>query len=115
MPLPTLSVPTYDVALPSTGKKIKYRPFLVKEEKVLLLAMESEDTKEIETAVKQTLNNCIQTRGVKVESLASFDLEYLFLRIRAVSAGQRVHELMPSPRSKAATTAAIAVSSKTNI
>lgn len=90
MPLPTLSVPTYDVALPSTGKKIKYRPFLVKEEKVLLLAMESEDAKEIETAVKQTLNNCIQTRGVKVESLASFDLEYLFLRIRAVSAGEEI-------------------------
>jgi len=90
MPLPTLSVPTYDVALPSTGKKIKYRPFLVKEEKVLLLAMESEDAKEIETAVKQTLNNCIQTRGVKVESLASFDLEYLFLKIRAVSAGEEI-------------------------
>ncbi len=90
MPLPTLSVPTYDVALPSTGKKIKYRPFLVKEEKVLLLAMESEDAKEIETAVKQTLNNCIQTRGVKAESLASFDLEYLFLRIRAVSAGEEI-------------------------
>jgi hypothetical protein len=62
----------------------------VKEEKVLLLAMESEDAKEIETAVKQTLNNCIQTRGVKVESLASFDLEYLFLRIRAVSAGEEI-------------------------
>lgn len=90
MPLPTLSVPTYDVALPSTGKKIKYRPFLVKEEKVLLLAMESEDAKEIETAVKQTLNNCIQTRGVKAESLASFDLEYLFLKIRAVSAGEEI-------------------------
>lgn len=90
MPLPTLSVPTYDVALPSTGKKIKYRPFLVKEEKVLLLAMESEDAKEIESAVKQTLNNCIQTRGVKAESLASFDLEYLFLKIRAVSAGEEI-------------------------
>ncbi len=90
MPLPTLSVPTYDVALPSTGKKIKYRPFLVKEEKVLLLAMESEDAKEIESAVKETLNNCIQTRGVKAESLASFDLEYLFLRIRAVSAGEEI-------------------------
>ena len=90
MPLPTLSVPTYDVALPSTGKKIRYRPFLVKEEKVLLLAMESEDAKEIETAVKQTLNNCIQTRGVKAESLASFDLEYLFLKIRAVSAGEEI-------------------------
>ncbi len=90
MPLPTLSVPTYEVALPSTGKKVKYRPFLVKEEKVLLLAMESEDAKEIESAVKQTLNHCIQTRGVKVENLASFDLEYLFLKIRAVSAGEEI-------------------------
>lgn len=90
MPLPTLSVPTYEVALPSTGKKIKYRPFLVKEEKVLLLAMESEDEKEIESAVKQTLSACIQTRGIKVENLASFDLEYLFLRIRSVSAGEGI-------------------------
>ena len=55
MPLPTLSVPTYELSLPSTGKKVKYRPFLVKEEKVLLLAMESEDEKEVERAVKQTL------------------------------------------------------------
>jgi hypothetical protein len=90
MPLPTLSVPTYEVALPSTGKKVKYRPFLVKEEKVLLLAMESEDAKEIESAVKQTLNNCIQTRGIKVEQLATFDLEYLFLKIRGVSAGEDI-------------------------
>lgn len=90
MPLPTLSVPTYEVALPSTGKKVKYRPFLVKEEKVLLLAMESEDAKEIESAVKQTLNGCIQTRGVKVEQLATFDLEYLFLKIRSVSAGEDI-------------------------
>ena len=90
MPLPTLSVPTYELALPSTGKKVKYRPFLVKEEKVLLLAMESEDEKEIERAVIQTLTACIQTRGVKVESLASFDLEFLFLKIRSVSAGEDI-------------------------
>ena len=90
MPLPSLSVPTYEVELPSTGKKIKYRPFLVKEEKVLLLAMESENEKEIESAVKQTLTACIQTRGIKVENLASFDLEYLFLKIRSVSAGEDI-------------------------
>jgi len=90
MPLPTLSVPTYELVLPSTGKKVKYRPFLVKEEKVLLLAMESEDEKEIERAVKQTLTACIQTRGVKVENLASFDLEFLFLKIRSVSAGEDI-------------------------
>lgn len=86
--LPTLSVPTYEVALPSTGKKIKYRPFLVKEEKILLLATESEDEKEVESAVKSILKACIQTRGVKIENLASFDLEYLFLKIRGVSAGE---------------------------
>lgn len=90
MPLPSLSVPTYEVELPSTGKKIKYRPFLVKEEKVLLLAMESENEKEIESAVKQTLTACIQTRGIKIENLASFDLEYLFLKIRSVSAGEDI-------------------------
>jgi len=88
--LPTLSVPSYELALPSTGKTIKYRPFLVREEKLLLLAMESEDPKEIEAAVKDTLKNCILTRGVKIESLASFDLEYLFLKIRSVSAGEDI-------------------------
>ena len=94
MPLPSLSVPTYEVELPSTGKKIKYRPFLVKEEKVLLLAMESENEKEIESAVKQTLTACIQTRGIKVDNLASFDLEYLFLKIRSVSAGEDIKMLV---------------------
>lgn len=90
MPLPTLSVPTYELALPSTGKTIKYRPFLVKEEKILLLATESENEKEVETAVKSILKACIQTRGIKVESLASFDLEYLFLKIRGASAGEDI-------------------------
>lgn len=90
MPLPTLSVPTFEVDLPSTGKKIKYRPFLVKEEKLLLLAMEGDNDKEVEAAVKDILKACILTRGIKVENLASFDLEYLFLRIRAVSAGEEI-------------------------
>jgi len=90
MPLPSLSVPTYETALPSTGKIIKYRPFLVKEEKVLLLATESDDEKEVESAVKSILKSCIQTRGIKIESLASFDLEYLFLKIRGVSAGEDI-------------------------
>ena len=90
MPLPSLSVPTYETVLPSTGKNIKYRPFLVKEEKVLLLATESDDEKEVESAVKSILKSCILTRGVKIESLASFDLEYLFLKIRGVSAGEDI-------------------------
>jgi len=90
MPLPKPTVPTYELELPSTGKKIKYRPFLVKEEKILLLAMESEDENEIKNAVKDILKNCILTRGIKPEELASFDLEYLFLKIRAASAGEEV-------------------------
>tara|TARA_B100000035_G_scaffold198542_1_gene169646 strand:+ start:1388 stop:2107 length:720 start_codon:yes stop_codon:yes gene_type:complete len=90
MPLPTLAVPTYELELPSSGKKIKYRPFLVKEEKLLLLATEGEDEKEIDRAVRETLKSCIQTRGVKIENLASFDLEYLFLKIRAAAAGEEI-------------------------
>jgi T4 bacteriophage base plate protein len=90
MPLPKPTVPTYELELPSTGKKIKYRPFIVKEEKILLMAMESEDENEIKNAVKDILKNCILTRGVKPEELASFDLEYLFLKIRAASAGEEV-------------------------
>ncbi len=87
--LPIPSVPTYETELPSTGKKIKYRPFLVREEKVLLLAMESEDEKEIESAVKNILKSCIISR-IKIEDLATFDLEYLFLRIRAASVGEEI-------------------------
>ena len=90
MPLPTLSVPTFEVDLPSTGKTIKYRPFLVKEEKLLLLAMEGDDEKEIEKSVKEILKACILTRGVKIENLATFDLEYLFLKIRGASAGEDI-------------------------
>jgi hypothetical protein len=89
MPLPKPTVPSYELELPSTGKKIKYRPFLVKEEKVLLVAMEGEDEKEITNAVKDILKSCVLSR-VKVEELATFDLEYLFLKIRAVSAGEDV-------------------------
>ena len=79
MPLPKISTPTYELVLPSTGKKIKYRPFLVKEEKILILALESEDTKQITNAIKSTLKSCIQTRGIKVEDLPTFDIEYIFL------------------------------------
>ena len=88
MPLPTITTPSYELELPSTGKKIKYRPFLVKEEKLLVLALESEDTKQISTAIKAVLKNCIQTRGVKVENLPTFDIEYLFLNIRGKSVGE---------------------------
>ena len=88
MPLPKINTPTYDLVVPSTGKKIKYRPFLVKEEKVLVLALESENTKEITTAIKNVLKSCIKTRGIKVEQLPTFDIEYLFLNIRGKSVGE---------------------------
>ena len=89
MALPKLGVPTYELNLPSTGKTIKYRPFLVKEEKLLLLAMESEDEKEVISAVKNLLKNCITSR-IKVDNLPSFDLEYIFLKIRAASVGEMI-------------------------
>ena len=90
MPLPKPPVPTYELTVPSTGKTIKYRPFLVKEEKVLLIAMESEDEKMIRDAVIDILKNCVLTRGVKVEQFAMFDIEYIFLKIRSKSVGERV-------------------------
>ena len=97
MPLPTIVTPTYELELPSTGKKIKYRPFLVKEEKLLVLALETENTKDISNAIKTVLKNCIQTRGVKVENLPTFDIEYLFLNIRGKSVGEDVEVNLISP------------------
>jgi len=97
MPLPTIATPTYELELPSTGKTIKYRPFLVKEEKLLVLALETEDTKQISTAIKSVLKNCIQTRGVKVEKLPTFDIEYLFLHIRGKSVGEDIEVNLISP------------------
>ncbi len=88
MPLPKIATPTYELELPSTGETIKYRPFLVKEEKLLVLALESEDTKQITTAIKAVLKSCIQTKGIKVETLPTFDIEYLFLHIRGKSVGE---------------------------
>ena len=90
MPLPKIVTPTYELELPSSGKKIKYRPFLVKEEKLLVLALEGEDNKEISTAIKAVLKSCIQTRGIKVEQLPTFDIEFLFLNIRGKSVGEEL-------------------------
>ena len=88
MPLPKISTPTYELELPSSGQTVKYRPFLVKEEKVLVIAMESEDTKQITNAIKAVLKSCVQTKGIKVEQLPTFDIEYLFLNIRGKSVGE---------------------------
>ena len=90
MPLPTISTPTYELTLPSSGKKIKYRPFLVREEKVLIMALESEDTKQITNSVIDILNSCILSKGIKLETLATFDIEYLFLNIRSKSVGETI-------------------------
>jgi hypothetical protein len=90
MPLPKISTPTYELELPSTGQLIKYRPFLVKEEKLLLLALETEDNKQITNAIKTVIKNCIETKGIKVETLPTFDIEFLFLNIRARSVGEEI-------------------------
>ena len=90
MPLPKIATPTYELELPSTGETIQYRPFLVKEEKVLVIALESEDTKQITTAIKNVIKNCVLTKNIKVESLPTFDIEYLFLNIRGKSVGEEL-------------------------
>ena len=97
MPLPTISTPTYELTLPSSNRKIKYRPFLVKEEKVLIIAMESQDTKQIARAVKDVLTKCILTKGIKVEKLATFDIEYLFLNVRGKSVGEHIEVMVTCP------------------
>ena len=97
MPLPKITAPTYEMVLPSSGRKIKYRPFLVKEEKLLIIAMESEDQKQITEALKNVLSNCILTRGTKVEKMSTFDIEYLFLNIRGKSVGESVEVLITCP------------------
>ena len=92
-----IATPTYSLELPSTKKTIKYRPFLVKEEKLLVLALETEDQKEITNVVRSVIKNCIQTRGVKVETLPTFDIEYLFLNIRGKSVGEEVEVNIVAP------------------
>ena len=90
MPLPKIATPTYELELPSTEQTVKYRPFLVKEEKLLVLALETEDTKQITNAIKSVLKSCVLTKGVKVETLPTFDIEYLFLNIRGKSVGEEL-------------------------
>jgi hypothetical protein len=90
MPLPKIATPSYELELPSTGETVQYRPFLVKEEKLLVIALESEDTKQITTAIKTVIKNCILTKNIKVESLPTFDIEYLFLNIRGKSVGEEL-------------------------
>ena len=91
MPLPKINTPTYELSLPSNGKKIKYRPFLVREEKILIMALETENQKQITDAVVQILDACIMTRGVKIQTLATFDIEYIFLNVRSKSVGETIN------------------------
>ena len=97
MPLPKISTPSYELVIPSNKKKIKFRPFLVKEEKVLIIAMESQDNKQIANAIKDVLSACILTRGVKINDLSTFDIEYLFLNIRGKSVGEEVEVMITCP------------------
>ena len=100
MPLPTIATPTYELILPSTGKKIKYRPFLVKEEKLLILALDSKDQVEITNSVKDVLKKCVLTRGIKIDDLPTFDIEYLFLNVRAKSVGEDINLVVTCPDDK---------------
>ena len=97
MPLPKIVTPSYELTLPSNGKKISYRPFLVKEEKILILAIESSSLKQISRAIKDILKNCILTKGVKVDELPTFDIEYLFLNIRSRSIGESIELVVTCP------------------
>ena len=97
MPLPKISTPTYELTVPSTGKNIKFRPFLVKEEKILIIAMESQSDKQIAQAVNDVLSNCILTKGVNIDDFSTFDIEYLFLNIRGKSVGETVDVMITCP------------------
>ena len=103
MPLPKIATPTYSLELPSTGKSINYRPFLVKEEKLLVIALESEDNKQITTAIKAVIKACVLTKGIKVETLPTFDIEYLFLNIRGKSVGEELEVNIVCPDDKETT------------
>ena len=97
MPLPKVNTPTYELVLPSNNKKIKYRPFLVREEKILIMALESEDMKQITNSVVEILNACILTKGIRISTLSTFDIEYLFLNVRAKSVGESVEVNVTCP------------------
>ena len=90
MPLPKIAVPTFSVILPSDKREIVFRPFMVKEEKVLLIAMESKDPEHMQRAMFDVISSCIMTEGFDITKIPSFDVEYLFLQIRAKSAGEKV-------------------------
>ena len=97
MPLPKINTPTYELTLPSNRKKVKYRPFLVREEKILVLALESEDQKQITDAIIQIIGDCLITKNIDVTKLPTFDIEYLFLNVRSKSVGETVEVNVTCP------------------
>ena len=97
MPLPKINTPTYELTLPSNKKKIRYRPFLVREEKILVLAMESNDQKQITDAIVQIIGDCLITKNIDVTKLPTFDIEYLFLNVRSKSVGETVEVNITCP------------------
>ena len=99
MALPKIDIPTYDMIIPSTDKKIKYRPFLVKEEKILMMALEGKDQKEMAGALKQIINNCC-LNDIDVDKLAPFDLEFFFLQLRGKSIGNTIDLTQPCQSKK---------------
>ena len=97
MPLPKINTPTYELVIPSIGKKARYRPFLVREEKILILALESEDMSQITNAIVEIMTACILTKGIKVLELSTFDIEYIFLNIRSKSVGEVIEVNVTCP------------------
>jgi len=97
MSLPTLNTPTYELVIPSTKKKVKFRPFMVKEEKILLMALESDDQNQIANALQDIISACVITKGFDVTKLATFDIEYIFLNIRAKSVGEIIELIITCP------------------
>ena len=97
MPLPTIETPTYELKLPSSNKKVKYRPFLVKEEKILIIALETKNRSDITNAVTDVLKKCVLTKGIDIDTLPTFDIEYLFLNIRAKSIGEDIKLTVTCP------------------
>tara|TARA_Y100000310_G_C20570846_1_gene757934 strand:+ start:160 stop:870 length:711 start_codon:yes stop_codon:yes gene_type:complete len=95
MPLPTLKTPKYELVIPSTQKKVKFRPFLVKEEKILMMAAESQDPKEIVEALRNVFSACVDSKNLDVSTLPTFDLEYIFLKLRSKSVGETVEATVP--------------------
>ena len=97
MPLPEIVTPTYTLTVPSTKKKLKYRPFLVKEQKTLIIAMEQQDSEQTLEAIKTVLNNCILTKNVVLDDMALFDIEYIFLQVRARSISEEIEMKVTCP------------------